>query len=648
MLASCVIPGHCRVLRTAIASAVPAAMADFPFYLCLFAYIVATMPIPPPGRPAHGYSQMTPAKAASLPTESLTNAGAAPEAALAADMAAILTSIGEAAYEWHIESDVLRWSPNAGTVLNIADPALIATGRAYAHLLAAENAQSRFEAVMNSPSRDNNGAGVRYQAQYALRGGADDTPLWVEDTGCWFAGPDSRPARAQGTIRVINERRVQEERLSYLSRFDELTCELNRWNLIATLDGVLQDAIKFRTSFGFLVVSVDDLARINEAYGFAVGDEVISAFARRLRAKMRGGDSLGRLSGNKFGVILKECGPDDLVTAADRFLVAVRDDVIQTSSGPVAVTASVGGIVAPRHGQTVHDVLSRAHEALHIGKHKRPGSVEVFRPNMEREALRRENMRASDEIIGALNERRMLPAFEPVVEAALRRPAFHECLMRIRRADGTLIAASEIMPIAERLGLVRLIDHRMLELAVAELAATPDLQLSLNVSPASTNDGTWWNALAALLAGQPGLAPRLMIEITESAAIQDIDEARGFVTRVKGLGCRIAIDDFGAGYTSFRNMRTLGVDLVKIDGSFVTNMATSSDDRAFVRMLIELARQLGLKTVAEWVQDERSAAMLTEWGCDYLQGALIGSANVVTPWGAAAASAAQLPPANAS
>ena len=129
-----------------------------------------------------------------------------------------------------------------------------------------------------------------------------------------------------------------------------------------------------------------------------------------------------------------------------------------------------------------------------------------------------------------------------------------------------------------------------------------------------------------------GVAERLTIEITETAAIHDIDDTRGFVARVKELGCRIAIDDFGAGYTSFRNLRNLGVDIVKIDGAFVANLSKSADDRAFVQTLIDLAHRLGLKTVAEWVQDEESAKLLAEWGCDYLQGALIGLASPHRPW----------------
>ena len=165
------------------------------------------------------------------------------------------------------------------------------------------------------------------------------------------------------------------------------------------------------------------------------------------------------------------------------------------------------------------------------------------------------------------------------------------------------------------------------------MAAVPGLNASVNVSPASITDPDWWTALAALLRANSGVAQRLTVEITETAVIHDIDDTRGFVSRVKDLGCRIAIDDFGSGYTSFRNLRKLGVDMIKIDGAFVQNLMRSHDDRAFVQTLVDLARRLELKTVAEWVQDEAAAELLAEWGCDYLQGALIGLASVDRPWG---------------
>jgi diguanylate cyclase (GGDEF)-like protein len=548
------------------------------------------------------------------------------------DAAQILASVGEVAYDWRVDTDMLLWSANAADVLLIADIAAIATGRGYAQILEAENAQARFDAVMQSNKHDD-GHGVAYQIQYGIRPDpGSETKLWVEDTGRWFAGPDGKPQRAQGVLRVINERYEQERQLTFLARCDGLTGELNRHRLTEVLEDTIDEALRFRSSCGFLLIAIDTLARINESYGFGTADEVIRVVAKRLRSRMRGKDTLGRLAGNKFGLVLRDCTPDDMAIAAERMLAGVRDDMVPTAAGPISVTVTIGGITAPRHARSVTEVLARAQESLDAAKARRRGSFAAYRPNIEREAMRRENVRATDEIVAALNERRIFLAYETVTAAVDRKPAFYECLMRIRRADGSLIAANEIIPVAERLGLVRLLDFRVLELVVDELIGTPDLKASLNVSPASTTDPDWWSGLGSLLRSHSGAAERLTIEITESAAILDIDETRGFVARVKDLGCRIAIDDFGAGYTSFRNLRQLGVDIVKIDGAFVRDILHSEDDRAFVRSLIELAQRLRLKTVAEWVQDEAAASTLQEWGCDYLQGALIGLATTERPW----------------
>ena len=548
------------------------------------------------------------------------------------DAAQILASVGEVAYDWRIDTDVLLWSGNAKDVLLICDMAAVSTGGGYAQLLEAENAQARFDAVMRSDKRDD-GTGVPYQIQYRIRPDrGSETKLWVEDSGRWYAGPDGRPARAHGVLRVINERYEHERELTFLARHDGLTGELNRHYLTEILEDTLEDAIRFRSSCGFLLVAVDNLSRINESYGFDIADAVIAEVGKRLHSRMRGKDTLGRYSGNKFGLVLRDCTPDDMAIAAERLLASVRDEMVPTKSGPIAVTVTIGGVTGPRHARSVAEVLTRAQETLDIAKGKRRGSFLAYRPSVEREALRRENVRATDEIVAALNERRIFLAYETVVSAADRKAAFYECLMRIRRADGTLINAGEIVPVAERLGLVRLLDHRVLELVVDEMIAAPELRASLNVSPASTTDPDWWAGLSTLLRANGGVANRLTVEITESAAIQDIDETRGFVARVKDLGCRIAIDDFGAGYTSFRNLRKLGVDIVKIDGAFVADIMRSEDDRAFVRTLIDLAQRLKLATVAEWVQSEEAARMLQDWGCDYLQGVLVGLASTERPW----------------
>src|SRR3954452_21964500 len=532
---------------------------------------------------------------------------------------------------WDIASDALTWT-DAGAVFAEIAPALLATGAGLSKLIE-PLASIRSDALAHSPAAHPRG-GSPYRIEYGVRSSMSEPVLWIEETGCWFAGPDGRPARAQGIMRVNNERHAHDEQLLKLSRHDPLTGELNRTHLVASLAEAIEEAARFRSSCAFMLIGIDHLARVNDAFGFDVAYAVIAEVGKRIRARLRGGDVLGRFSGNKFGLILRNYTVDDTNVAAERFLAGVRDEVVPTVSGPVSVTASIGAISIPRYARNADEAVTRAQETLDAAKNRRAGSFSLWRPNVERDAQRRVNIRVTDEIVTGLNERRIVTAFEPVVEARSRQPAFYECLVRMEQEDGQALLAPDIVPVAERLGLIRLVDHRVLELVVAELAASPDVQLSLNISPDTTMDPDWSATIESLMRAHPGVAKRLIVEITETVAIQDLDDIRGFVTRLKNFGSPIAIDDFGAGYTSFRNLRKLGVDIVKIDGAFVQNITRSADDRAFVQTLIDLARRLDIKTVAEWVQDEEAANMLRDWGCDYIQGRLIGLASGERPWGA--------------
>ena len=550
--------------------------------------------------------------------------------ALSPQTSTILASLGQAAFEWDIASDAIGWSDHLAAVFPDIPLEALASGAGFAGLIEPEGS-IRTEALGHSPAV-HGGDGAPYRIEYGVRASTSAPVIWIEETGCWFAGPDGKPARVQGIVRINNERHARDEELLKLSRHDPLTGELNRTHLIASLAEAIEETRRFRSACAFMLIGIDHLARVNDAFGFDVADAVISEIARRIRVRLRGGDVLGRFSGNKFGVILKNCTVDDMNIAADRFLVCVRDEVVPTRSGPVSVTASVGGVAVPRYARSTDEALNRAHETLDSAKRRRAGSFLAWKPNVEREAQRRVNIRVTDEIVTALNERRIVMAYEPVVAANTRTKAFYECLVRMEQDDGRVLLAPDIVPVAERLGLIRLVDHRVLELVVAELAVSADVELSLNISPDTTMDPDWWASIESLMRAHPGVAERLIVEITETVAIQDIDDLRGFVTRLKNFGSRIAIDDFGAGYTSFRNLRKLGVDIVKIDGAFVQNIARSADDRAFVQTLIDLARRLDIKTVAEWVQDETSAVMLRDWGCDYIQGRLIGLATADRPW----------------
>ena len=210
----------------------------------------------------------------------------------------------------------------------------------------------------------------------------------------------------------------------------------------------------------------------------------------------------------------------------------------------------------------------------------------------------------------------------------------HEALLRIAAADGSgeATTAAHLVPIAEKLGLVRLIDRRIMMLAVQRLQRYPEARLSINVSGITATDPRWYGQLTEILSEQREINDRLTIEITETVALNDLNETARFIAALRELGCAVAIDDFGAGYTSFRNIKMLSVDVVKLDGSFCEELSANEDNQYFVRSLIDLAKKFELKTVAEWVQTEDDARLLKSWGVDYLQGRLYGEATLEPPW----------------
>lgn len=544
----------------------------------------------------------------------------------------ILTAVGEVVYEWWIADDRIEWGENAATVLGLASPAAIATGRGFTAHLDPANPTSRYDAVINSTATDD-GRGIAFQVQYSLlpEGRGTTRRLWIEDVGRWYGGPEGRPVRARGVLRVINERYEREQRLAFLSRYDELTGFFNRPHLLATLGDAIQHARRFRGSVAFILIAIDNFRAINEAYGFDIADQIFAATARRIKSQLRSGDAIGRYSGSKLGLVLMNCDDADMVRAAERFHAAVRNEVVTTEAGAVAVTVSLGGVTLPRHGRTTHEAMTRAQEALHLARLRGVGRFVAFAFSPSRQEARRGNAALSSELVAALTQKLFRLVFQPVVDIALRRPAFHEALVRLEKPDGTLVAASEFIPLSERLGLIRLIDHRVIELAIDALVVAPAATISINVSAETVGDSEWIAQLSGALAGRRDLARRLIVEITETAIISNIEEAAHFVAMLHGFGCRVAIDDFGAGFSSFRTLRELDIDLVKIDGAFVKDLARSHDDQVFVKALVELARNFEMTTVAEWVRDEESAALLASWGVSHIQGELVGGPSLTWP-----------------
>lgn len=294
-------------------------------------------------------------------------------------IASVLFASGEAAYSWNCQSDTLEWSGNAPSVLSVVSFEQIATGRAYAALLSPESPQNRHDAVFNDQRKDQ-GTGVSYEVRYALKQSAPGQVVWIEDVGRWFAGADGKPARADGVVRNVTERHRREQELQRLSQSDPLTGSLNRAVLTKAIEDEFESATKFKTSFGFIVAAIDDLAYCNQTYGYGVGDQVIAAIAERLRTFKRGKDLIGRFSDNKYGIVLHECSLEDLFVAGNRFVNAVREAPFETSAGPLAMSVTAGGVVAPRYARNPSEILLHANIALEQAKAAGKGSFADFQP----------------------------------------------------------------------------------------------------------------------------------------------------------------------------------------------------------------------------------------------------------------------------
>lgn len=548
------------------------------------------------------------------------------ETAPPTDPLAVLTSIQGVAYQWDLVEGVIHWGANVKEVGSLKALGEAKTTQDFSKLLSPEGLASRREAIDKSGHGDS-GSGVPYQIAYGLSLGAPD-PAPVEETGRWFSGPDRKPASAHGLIRLVEQSIAAERPVSGQEQRDPLTGLHKRDYLVAQTARQFELCARNNSTFAFLLASIDNLSFINRAYGYDVADELVLEVANKLRQNMRATDLIARYSGSRFALLLDACDADQMAVAAQRFIEIAAHGPVATSAGALPTSLRIGGVVAPRQARGARSLIQHAEEALDIARERAAQRFVAYQPSLVRDEARLRAQTISDDITSALNERRIKLAFQPIVRAGNGQAAFFEALMRMENPDGSFVSPGSIFPTAEKIGLAQLLDHRVLELAIGHLAADPQLTLAVNCSGTTAYHPEWPAQLAGLLGRHPGAAARLIVEVTETCAIADIEATRRIFSEMRQTGVRIAMDDFGAGHTSFRNLRNLHVDILKIDGAFVQNLARSADDRFFVRTLVDLAGHLGIETVAEWVEDAEAARILTDWGVTYLQGHFFGAAQI--------------------
>ena len=526
-------------------------------------------------------------------------------------------------FEYDPATGKLSWSDEraAASILGVADATGVSTISAFDERIEGEAPSERAAAFT--------GGSGSYFCEYRLR--RDDNEIhWVEERGGWIGSGDGK--RLISILRSIETQKQREERLAWLAQNDELTGLLNRAHLRDEISEAIERAATDGESAAYLLAGIDDLGAINADFGFESADTVIVELSNRLSKELGSRGKIGRVAGTKFGIVVNRCSDDCLRDICARLMNVVRESVVETRKGGVAASICLGAVKLPEHADSANTAMARSEAALDAAKRQGKSSWSIFSEKTDTISMRRRNTHMSDVILTALNERRIRLAFQPIVSDLGEAPRKFECLIRMRGEDGQEIPAPEFILPAERLGLVHLLDRRVLELAINTLAVCPNIHLNVNISMETVKDFVWAEGYLSHLRANQELAKRITVELTETKVIDAIDASIEFVSELKKIGCSFGIDDFGAGYTSFRNLKAMDIDILKIDGSFVTGVSSSRDNQLFVRTLLDLARNFGMKTVAEWVDNEADAMLLKGLGVDFLQGFLLGKPETNPDW----------------
>jgi diguanylate cyclase (GGDEF)-like protein/PAS domain S-box-containing protein len=460
--------------------------------------------------------------------------------------------------------------------------------------------------------------------------GASGGLLWASLTVSLVRDAAGRPVHAVLQLQDVSERIRFEEELRHLADHDPLTGLLNRRRFEQELARELATARRYGDRGAVAVMDLDDFKLVNDSLGHAAGDELIRVVSSALAQRLRGTDVLGRMGGDEFAAVLPRVTERQALRIADVLLAAVREaaqaSVVRTER---RVTASIGvAVFGPGDDVTAEDVLARADIAMYDAKEDGRDRVALYDPEAPRHQGMRSRLALAERVEAALEHDRFVLHAQPIrpVDGSAERR--YELLLRMVGEDGKLVGPATFLPVAEGSGLAQRIDLWVVRRAL-ELLADPEVlggaaAFEVNLSATTINDPTALDLIASTVSGSGIDASRLTFEITETAAIVSMRRAVVFAERMRAIGCRLALDDFGTGFASFTYLKHLAFDYVKIDGEFVEDLPSSRVNQLIVRSIVDLARGLGKKTIAEYVTDAASARLVSELGVDYVQGFHVG------------------------
>jgi len=441
---------------------------------------------------------------------------------------------------------------------------------------------------------------------------------------------DDRISNEEKLVHELSERRIMEARLQYLVAHDELTGLSNRSGLEKALDFAILRCNNFKQHGALLDVDLDQFKVVNDIEGHEVGDTLLVEIATLIRSALNVDAFISRVGSNLFQVLLSKTSEKEALEVAERLRLTIDEFDFKVGDSVYNVSASIGvAILAPLEKiRRPSELMSKADHACYTAKTLGRNRVNLFEVENEQLGSLRDDAKWVPQIRRALKEDAFQLVFQPVVNVSDGHVSHYETLLRMIDSKGELLSPARFIPVAERMGLIHHIDLWVVTHAIDYIASLgedkEDICFTINLSSHALQGDSLLPVLKQKLESSWVSPARLTFEITETAAVSNFEKTRQMVSRIRAIGCRFALDDFGAGFSSFNYLKNFPVDYLKIDGQFINNLAHDAADQVLVKSMIDIAHSLGKKAIAEYVSNPEILRILKEFGVDYVQGYLLG------------------------
>jgi diguanylate cyclase (GGDEF)-like protein/PAS domain S-box-containing protein len=432
----------------------------------------------------------------------------------------------------------------------------------------------------------------------------------------------------RGTASDITKLKQDEKRMVILANQDHLTGLSNRRRFVEDLNHEIRRVERHGQYGVLLLIDIDHLKLVNDTAGHAAGDQIIVQVAGLLKRASRDQDFLARISGDEFAVAYSAMSEDQGFEKAAQLLERINELKPRYGGRTLNISASVGMVTFPHQGKVPVELMAKADAAMSVAKSggrnrvHRYNETDMMRERMDNQLVWK------DRLLEALEKDNLHLVFQPIVSVSSTQVHHYEVLVRMLDDNGALIAPGKFIPAAEQFGLIQRVDRQVVTKAIRRLADLPtdmsNVGFSVNLSGLSVGRQDMYDLIEQEIR-EGGVDPgRITFEITETAACEQINTAMEFFQKIRQLGCLVSLDDFGVGFSSFSYLKHLRADILKIDGSFIRDIHNSSADQLFVKALVDVARGMGMRTIAEFVENEQVYERVRSLGVDYVQGYYLG------------------------